>query len=183
LLRVPDLPLPCPHAPLHLTPPQLILRSYGTHIAYLILVFYLTPLKTYMAAIVSGAFIVLYAIIVLFNSLFRESFPGIPNCRSDGYMFRCITTNEEKTGKTISSLMEVANMMMVVVFVWVVCFYISYRHERTLRKNFMTVKTSRILTDIMDYNAIQNQKMLKSMLPESMIEKFKSKDSSVVVDT
>jgi class 3 adenylate cyclase len=37
--------------------------------------------------------------------------------------------------------------------------------------------------EIMKINAEQNQEMLKTMLPDTMIDKFKSNDTSVVVDT
>ncbi|GMH65782.1 hypothetical protein TL16_g04279 [Triparma laevis f. inornata] len=116
-----------------------------------------------------------------FSIVFYETIDGW-NCKNDGYAFSCTRPTGEETG-TISKLILVAEPIAVIFFTVVLASLISFRHEKVLRKNFKTVQTSLCQTNIMRLATEQNQTMLQSMLPQEMIEKFKTKDSSVVVDT
>jgi hypothetical protein len=142
---------------------------------------------------------IVYTVILVVNSPQMKIRAEIDGCRTSGgsgYSFICCEPGEtcvadgggevEDSGtlsNIISSMYVVYDKLFVILFVAFCCAYVSYKNEATSRRNFKTVQTSIIQQNIMNYNAIQNQKMLLSMLPESMIEKFKSKDSSVVVDT
>jgi len=165
-------------------------QAYGTHIAFLIVFFYLTPIRTSTVLHVSLVYCALFVGFALFNLVLRPTlFPG-HNCRTldlDNSIlgFNCYAIGDPlgKTAIVDAGTGTLGTAVTVLCFATLVGAYISHKHEKILRKNFKTVMTSALQTTIMQYNAQQNQQMLKSMLPESMIEKFKSKDSEVVVDT
>ena len=145
-------------------------QEYGTHIAFLIVLFYLTPLKTYVVTYISVCYCALFFAIVLFNSTIRAEY--LNNCINDGLQFRCGSENEQNiladdvnnTKTTECALADQVSVngiggvqsigdsfpsiCAVLSFSIVVGVTISYRHEKVARRNFKTVKSSRLQVSI-----------------------------------
>ena len=152
--------------------------NYAQTVPYIIMMFYLTPLRTYTATCLSLIycfFFLIASILIRFGNLRPHA------CKNDGWEFKCVVEDEEVSNfERLQLMME---PFSVTFFTVVLGTYISYKREEVLRKNFKTVQTSICQTNIMRLATERNQTMLESMLPSEMIEKFKSQDSSVVVDT
>ncbi|GMI04416.1 hypothetical protein TrVE_jg7466 [Triparma verrucosa] len=157
--------------------------DYGQSVVFLILLFYMNPLRTFTVSSISFTYCTIFFALCFWIGFYEMERDGW-NCRNDGYAFRCTRLNhEDEEESTVEKLMKISQPCAVIFFTVALASFISFRREKVLRKNFKTVQTSLCQTEIMRLATEQNQTMLQSMLPQEMIEKFKTKDSSAVVDT
>uniref|UniRef100_A0A7S2QWL4 Guanylate cyclase domain-containing protein n=1 Tax=Triparma pacifica TaxID=91992 RepID=A0A7S2QWL4_9STRA len=157
-------------------------KSYGQHVAYLIIVFYLTPLRTFHVLKLTTVHCSIY-IVILMVLQFKTG-KDDPLCMNNGYQYVCRPNKDKGGGKDLmTNFQEIMQPIFVVAFTIVLGVHLSHRQEKVLKMNFKTLKTNECQTEIMRLTTEQNQLMLQSMLPQEMIEKFKLKDSALVVDT
>ena len=155
--------------------------SYGQHVVFYILIFYMTPLRTFTVGVMSITFWLMFCAVSLYITFVVSDRDLV--CKNDAYEFRC-DYKENRIKQTFQDkLSQIMQPCFVLFFVAFLGTFISFRRERVLRRNFKTLKTNQCLTDIMRLTTDQNQQMLQSMLPQEMIEKFKLQDSALVVDT
>jgi len=73
-------------------------------------------------------------------------------------------------------------VMAVTISLLLAC-YISFTREKIQRENFLLLSISECQKRIMHLRQDENQQMLASMLPSQMIDRLKSKEATVVVDS
>eukprot|EP00520_Triparma_pacifica_P017066 CAMPEP_0118635394 /NCGR_PEP_ID=MMETSP0785-20121206/2053_1 /TAXON_ID=91992 /ORGANISM="Bolidomonas pacifica, Strain CCMP 1866" /LENGTH=1489 /DNA_ID=CAMNT_0006526425 /DNA_START=127 /DNA_END=4593 /DNA_ORIENTATION=- len=158
-------------------------KNYGSHVGFLIVVFYYTPLKTSKIFCMTSVHCMIYILIIVYIELVEKRNPHKDiSCMNNQYEYVCRPKTEEEEG-FMDTITQVGQNAFVVMFTIMLGAGLSYKREKVLKMNFKTLKTNECQTEIMRLTTEQNQLMLQSMLPQEMIEKFKLKDSALVVDT
>jgi len=139
--------------------------------------FFYTPLRFVLLASV-GIFIVSSYATIRCADYLGLLFP----CRYTASMdskFQCLKEGEQSSQDYMFVIEPIGAVTTTIVFGIV----ISYTREKYLRSNFLLLSISECQKRIMHLRQDQNTQMLASMLPSQMIERLKSKESSVVVDS
>ena len=152
--------------------------DYGLILLLLNFTFFFTPIKFVFLVIFGVTITFLFGAFTLMNHFNIIKL----DCRYSTLMDSKVNC-EEITGVSDLPMMAVVEPVMAVGMTFFLASIISYVREKIQRKNFLLISISECQKRIMHLRQEENSQMLASMLPAQMIERLKSKEATVVVDS